>query len=90
MSLRTFLDEVLDFIESESLTDLEYSNLPAGLSQEYSKETYEALRGVVTSRDAVSDTYRRLASYFKAKGVDLSSTPARIPTSNILIGGVLE
>ncbi len=90
MSLRTFLNDVLAFIGSESMTDDEYDALPVGLAQEYTKTTYEALRGVIVTRESVSTQAPKLKRYFEAKGVDLSTTPARIPSSQILVGGILD
>lgn len=89
MSLRAFLNAILAFIGSESLTDEEYA-LVNTLAQEYTKATYDGLRVVIVSRESVSTQAPKLKRYFEAKGVDLSSTPARIPSTQILVGGVLE
>ncbi len=90
MTLRAFLNAILAFIGSESLTDEEYDALPSGLAQEYTKTTYEALRGVIVTRESVSTQAPKLKRYFEAKGVDLASTPARVPSSQIFVGGVLQ
>lgn len=88
--LREFLDDILDFIGSESMTDEEYDSLPAGLSEEYTKETYLALKGVLETRDSVSGQPKKLKLYFIAKGVDLSDAgAAKTPKSNIFIGSKL-
>lgn len=88
--MRTFLNAILAFIGSESLTDEEFDSLPEGLAQEYSKETYLALRGVIVGRESVSTQAPKLKAYFKARGVDLSEEQARIPSSQIFVGGALE
>lgn len=86
--MRIFLNNILSFIGSESLTDVEFNSI--GVSVEaYTKETYEALKSVLQNREGVSGQLKKLQSYFVAKGVDLSNTPARVPASQILIGGPL-
>jgi hypothetical protein len=86
--MRVFLNGILSFIGSESLTDVEFNSLTVTV-QEYSKEVYEALKGVLQNREGVSGQLKKLQSYFVAKGVDLSTTPARTPASQIYIGGAL-
>lgn len=91
--MRGFLDSILGFIESESLTDVEYaSEAVAALVSppDYTREMYLALRGVLEARDNISDAVSRLTKFFEAKGVDVSEAPAT-PTalSNIFIGGSL-
>jgi hypothetical protein len=88
MVMRVFLNNILSFIGSESLTDDEFSSVGVSV-QEYSKEVYEALKTILQNREGVSGQLKKLQSYFVAKGVDLSSTPARAPASQILIGGPL-
>lgn len=86
--LRDFLDEILSFIESESLTDEEFESLEI-TAEEYTKETYLALKTVLENREGVSGQAKRLKLYFIAKGVDLSDSPAKTPKSNIFIGSKL-
>lgn len=88
--MRSFLNAILAFIGSESLTDEEFDDLPDGLEQEYSKATYDALRGVLISRETISMQGTRLKAYFVARGLDLSGESARVPSSQILIGGALD
>jgi len=87
--MREFLDAILDFINAESLTDEEFETIEL-VTPEYTKEVYLALRGVLESRESISDQVKRLKLYFIAKGVDVSSTPT-VPTarSNIFIGSGL-
>jgi len=90
--LRSFLDDILAFIGSESLTDEEFDVIDAlDLDQTYTKDVYEALRATLEGRDNVSGQVKRLKVYFIARGADLSETNA-IPTpqSNIFLGGGVE
>lgn len=89
MTLREFLDAILAFIGSESLTDEEYAALPEGLTQDYSKEVYEALKTTLQTREGVSGQLKRLKAYFISKGVDLNA-PARDAASQIFIGAALS
>ena len=88
--MRDFLDAILEFIESETLTDEEFETVDEDLFAEYTKEVYLALRSVLESRESISGQVKRLKQYFCAKGVDISDTAAvPTPLSNILIGGEL-
>lgn len=85
--MREFLDEILEVISSESLTDEEFDTLSEELTEEYSSAVYLALRGVLEARENVSEQVKRLKLYFIARGVDVSGTPAiPTPNSNIFIG----
>lgn len=88
--MRDFLDAILTFIESESLTDEEFETITLEGSGAYTKETYEALRTIVEARESVSGQSKRLKLFFIAKGVDLSAVGATpTPKSNIFIGSDL-
>jgi len=84
--MRDFLDAILAFINSESLTEEEFDSLDI-TEQTYTLDTYTALRTIIEARDNVSGQVDRLGSYFTARGVDISSADA-VPTphSNIFIG----
>ncbi len=90
--MREFLDSILDFIGSESLSDDEFDALtisdPEG---QYTLEVYEALRAVIEARENVSDQVERLQHEFAAKGTDVTASDSDVPTpqSNILIGEAL-
>jgi hypothetical protein len=84
--MRDFLDGILGFIGSVSLSDEEFDSIDLE-SQTYSSETYEALLAVVNARESVSTASARLKSYFEARGVTISD--AVEAQSNILIGGAL-
>lgn len=87
--MRDFLDAILAFINSESLTDEEFEGIDLD-AQAYNKETYLALRSVLEARENVSDQVKRLKLYFIARGVDVSSTPGvPTPNSNIFLGSAL-
>jgi hypothetical protein len=88
--MREFLDEILEFIGSETLTDEEFDDIDLSV-EEYSFEVYVALRTVLEGRENVSTQVRKLKAYFQARDVDLESDSV-IPTanSNILIGGGVD
>lgn len=96
--MRDFIDEILAFIGSTSLTDEEFDGITA-TEEAYNVATYRACKEVLESRESVSDTLYRLAFFFLAKGVTVATvntsqpsetgvTP-KTPTSEIFIGGVL-
>lgn len=90
MDLRDFLDSILDFIGSESLTDEEFEDVTLPPTPAYDLATYEQLKLVLQSREDVSGQGKRLKLYFVAKGVDLSSAPpVHIAKSNIVFGGAI-
>lgn len=83
--MRDFLDNILMFIGSETLTDEEFELI--ALSQYgYDKPTFDELRLILEMRDGVTDSVVRLRAMFMAKGTDLSDPNVSLPTSNILIG----
>lgn len=84
--MRDFLDAILAFINSESLTDEEFETVTLE-EQTYTKETYEQLRTILEAREGVSGQTKKLKLYFIAKGVDLSGASSpKTPNSNIFIG----
>lgn len=85
--MRDFLNAILAMIGTSSLTDLEYSSIDLD-TQAYNIETYNALLGVIDSRETVSSTRDRLRYYFLARGVDIPTSSAA--KSNIYIGSVLQ
>lgn len=89
--MRTFLNAILSFIGSESLTDEEFAALPEGLTEAYNKANYDALKAVLQDRESVSGQLSKLYSYFQAKGVDVSASGAAVtPNSQILVGVALD
>lgn len=88
MTLREFLDSILEFIGSESLTDDEWDTITLPAVNTLSKEMYEALKAVLLTREDVSGQGKKLKLYFISAGVDLSAAPpVHVPNSNILFGG---
>lgn len=84
--MRAILDAILSFIGATSLTDLEF----AGIGLDDTSDdlaNYEALLGVLDSRELVSGMQKRLQYYYVAKGVDVPV--ADLGKSNILIGAPL-
>lgn len=86
--MRVFLNAILAFIGSESLTDDEYETLSSLTEEEYTVETYTGLKGVLETRESVSGQLKRLKAYFISKGVAID-TPARDATSQIFLGSPL-
>lgn len=86
--MRTFLNSILTFIGSSTLTDSEFATINL-TEQTYSIATYNALRSVLESREMVSNQLYKLKGYFKLKGVAVGGEPAVRPTSQIFIGGSL-
>lgn len=85
--MRAFLNAILSFIGSESLTDVEFDALTVTV-QEYSLANYEALKLVLEAREGVSGQLQRLKDYFTAKGVDITAG-ARAAASQIFVGASL-
>lgn len=88
--MRTFLNSILSFIASESLTDEEFDSLPDTLVQSYNEYVYKSLRSILQGREGVSVQLQKLKAYFIAKGVSVQETPAREPKSQILVGAPLQ
>lgn len=87
--MRDILNGILVFIGAESLTDEEWNSLDIddGADQE---AQFNALKFILSSREAVSDMYRRLTCYFKAKGMVFGEeSNSEIGSSNIFLGSVL-
>lgn len=87
--MRDFLNAILNFIGSESLTDPEFDSVVSEVAN-YSKVTYLELKAIIDARESVSGQGKRLKLYFIARGVDVSDAGAVPPArSNILIGVAL-
>lgn len=88
--MRDWLNAILAFIGTSSLTDGEYAGIDTSLLtlNTYNQAAYDALATVLDSRDAVSTMQDRLVGFFKAKGVDVAE--ADTAKSNIYLGSVLE
>lgn len=92
--MRDFLDSILEFIGTETLTDEEFGDIELA-DEEYNVQTYRQLKETLEAREAVSDMLYRLAFFFLAKGVKVAvvntgeplddEAPAQ-PQSQILIG----
>lgn len=88
--VRSFLDSILSFINSESLTDEEFALLPSGTVQSYNEYVYKYLRSVLQARESISLQLKKLKSFFVAKGVNVSETPVKDPISQIFVGASLQ
>lgn len=85
--MRDWINTVLSFIGTTSLTDDEFESLPIEAAM-YDQDTYDAIVGVLQSRESVSNLLDRLTAYWQARGIEF--TPATNGRSNILVGAVLE
>lgn len=84
--MREDLDDVLDFIGAESLTDDEWED--TGVDEESTdSEIYQALLEVLISRESVSTVTDRLKNYYIAKGVAVNDP--ELAESNIFVGAKL-
>jgi hypothetical protein len=86
--MRSFLNSVLAFINRESLTDLEFNALPAGLQQVYDTASYNALKSVLIARGNADNSVKKLQGYYQAKGVTVSGN-GTVASSNIFVGSAL-
>ena len=85
--MREYLDAILSFIGSASLSEEEWEavTLPGSPTD---LQVYNALLGVLNARDMVSTQQDRLFFYFKAKGAQVPEPV--LNKSNIFVGAVLE
>ena len=87
--MRTFLNNILAFIGTTSLTDEEFDGLTIE-SAAWDQATYDQLSAVLVAREAVSSMQDRLKYAFQASGVVIAGSPAAVNAkSNILIGDAL-
>lgn len=84
--MRDFIDAILAFIDAASLNDDEF-DLVTVTDQAYNDALYTNVLLILDSRESVSSVRDRLGFYFKARGVDISETPAA--KSQIYLGGSL-
>lgn len=90
-TLRGFLNYILDFIGSTSLTNDEFNSLTLVNPEfEYNLETYNALLSVLDSREDLSDARDRLKSMFEATGLVIDTPSPTENESDILFGGGVE
>lgn len=84
--MRDYLDDILEFIGAESLTDEEFSSITLE-NTDNQVANYNSLLSILVSREVVSDMTSRLQYYFLAKGVSVSAPVTA--TSNIFVGSCL-
>lgn len=88
--MRDFLNSILAFIGTTSLTDEEYAtttSLPDAVGT-YTVAVYDALLAILDSRELLSGTRDKLTFLFKAKGVAV--VPTTKARTNIFIGSGLS
>lgn len=85
--MRDYLNAILAFIGVESLTDEEFDAIELEDTDNL-VDNYNALLGLLESREAISESRTRLQYYFLAKGADVGSdSPSG--SSNIFVGNCL-
>lgn len=89
--LREYLDQILLFIGSTTLTDEEFNSIDID-DPNNKLEVYNALLLILDGRESVTTMQKRLKYYFLAQGVAFAQdgdSPLKKPKSNIYIGSVL-
>lgn len=81
------IDAILAFIDTASLNDDEFEMITIS-DLAYTAALYSEILLVLDSRESVSSVRDRLGFYFKARGVEISETPAA-GKSQIYLGGSL-
>lgn len=90
-TLRGFLNYILEFIGSTSLTNDEFDPIVLVNPEfEYNLETYQALVAVLDSREDISDARDRLKSMFESAGVVTEEPVIEDTDSDIIMGGGVE
>lgn len=85
--MRNFVNAILTFIGSWSLTDEEFSALSSD-DPAYTVETYTTIKEVLEEREGVSTYVARLNAYFTARGIDVGDETVTA-SSKIYIGDAL-
>lgn len=87
--MRDWLNAVLIFIGTTSMTDAEYAaiNVVGMTSQVYNQAAYDQLSALLLSREAVSTMQSRLTGVFQAKGAEITAVVTA--KTNIYLGDVL-
>lgn len=87
--MRDWLNAILGFIGTSSLTDVEYNsiNFLNLTTNVYNQAAYDELSKVIATRDGVSTLQGKLVGFFTAKGLAVS--PAVTGNSKIYLGSVL-
>lgn len=86
-NFRYFVNDILRFIDAETLTDVEFGTIES-TNKEYTQQLYNELFAILQSRGDLSDQEARLGMYFKSKGISISE--ATESYTNILVGGSVE
>lgn len=85
--MRDFLNSILAFIGTTSLTDAEFAEVTS-TALLYDQSTFDDLYGIILSRgESVSVFQERLTKYYEAKGLSITVAPNK---SNIFVGGSLS
>jgi hypothetical protein len=85
--MRAYLNTILLFIGSTTLTDIEWDEITI-TDQSDDLGVYAVLQDILNARESVSGLLDRLSYYFLAKGVDVSTEVEA--TTEIFVGGDLS
>jgi hypothetical protein len=90
VAIRVTLNKALTFIGQATLTDEEFTTLD--LDDDASDlDQYNGLKSVINERGGTPAVFRRLASYYKAKGLTFSDDDEAPPAkTNVYMGSALE
>jgi len=89
VAMRDFINTVLAFIGTSSLTNDEYEEIDLS-DFGYNIPTFDVVKMLLFERDEATETSDRLKLYFMAKGVNVEGDDVTLPAkSNIFIGAAL-
>lgn len=86
--MRSFINNILNFIGTSSLTDLEWESVDESIGSVLNQASYDQISEILEAREAVSTYQDRLLSFYQAKGVELTQNSTA--QTNIFIGAVLD
>ena len=85
--VRDWINKIIGIIEESSLTDSEFATVKS-TTIEYTQKTFDEIALILDSRGSISDSRKRLAFLYKAKGFNVGGGDD-LAVSNIWIGSVL-
>jgi len=86
--MREFVNFILNFIGSSSLTTEEFESLDIP-SYGNNIDTFDAIKMLLIERDETTETTTRLKYYFEGRGVNVGDPVLETAKSNIFIGSSL-
>ena len=86
--MRDFVNFILNFIGSTSLTTEEFEGLDLP-TWGNDIDTFNQIKMLLIERDETTEIMERLEFYFKGRGVDVGDPVVEVAKSNIFIGSAL-